>query len=127
VSVLVNGSPTEEFKPYRGLRQGDPLAPFLFLVVVEGLAGLVRQATRKNMLRGVKVGKNEVECCMFQFADDTLFMCEDSFSNIFTIKVILRCYELVSSLRINFYKSKLAGINVDRTKKKPFKVNIAPD
>jgi len=42
VSVLVNGSPTEEFKPSRGLRQGDPMAPFLFLVVAEGLAGLVR-------------------------------------------------------------------------------------
>ncbi|XP_068474583.1 secreted RxLR effector protein 78-like [Phaseolus vulgaris] len=42
VSVLVNGSPTEEFRPSRGLRQGDPLAPFLFLVVAEGLAGLVR-------------------------------------------------------------------------------------
>jgi len=74
VSVLVNGSPTEEFKPFRGLRQRDSLAPFLFLVVVEGLAELVRQASKENMLRGVKVGRNEIECCMLQFADDTLFM-----------------------------------------------------
>ena len=42
VVVLVNGSPTDEFKPSRGLRQGDPLAPFLFLVVAEGLARIVR-------------------------------------------------------------------------------------
>jgi len=41
VSVLVNGSPTEDFKPTRGLRKGDPLAPFLFIVVAEGLDGLV--------------------------------------------------------------------------------------
>jgi len=86
--VLVNGSPTEEFTPSRGLRQGDPLAPFLFLVVAEGLAGLVRQASRHNMLKGVKVGRG-IECSMLQFADDTLFMCEDSFSNIFSIKTIL--------------------------------------
>jgi len=57
VSMLVNGSPTEEFKPTRGLRQGDPLAPFLFIMVAEGLAGLVRQANKANMLSGVKVGR----------------------------------------------------------------------
>ena len=61
VSVLVNGSPTEEFKPSRGLRQGDPMAPFLFLVVAEGLAGLVRQALRTDVLRGVKVGRNSID------------------------------------------------------------------
>jgi len=113
VSVLVNGSPTEEFKPSRGLRQGDPMAPFLFLVVAEGLAGLVRQALRTNVLRGVKVGRNSVECCLLQFADDTLFMCEDSFDNIFSYKAILRCYEIVSGLKVNFHKSKLTGIKVD--------------
>ena len=79
VSVLVNGSPTEEFKPSRGLRQGDPLAPFLFLIVAKGLAGLVRNALKENMLKGLKVGRAETECCMLQFADDTLFMGEESF------------------------------------------------
>jgi len=110
--VLINGIPTGEFKPSRGLRQEDPLASFLFLVVVEGLVRLVRQASKQNMLTGVKVGRKQIKCCMLQFADDTLFMCEDSFSNIFTIKTILRCFELVSGLKINFHKSKL--INVDR-------------
>ena len=42
VIVFINGSPTSKFKPMRGLRQSDPLAPFLFLVVVEGLTRLVR-------------------------------------------------------------------------------------
>ena len=53
ISVLINGSPTEEFKPARGLRQGDPLAPFLFIVVAEGLVGLVRQAIKAKLLSGV--------------------------------------------------------------------------
>jgi len=44
VSVLINGSPTSEFYLMRGLRQGDPLAPFLFLIVAEGLTGVVRKA-----------------------------------------------------------------------------------
>jgi len=42
ISVLVNGSPTWEFAPTKGLRQRDPLTPFLFLIVVDGLAGVVR-------------------------------------------------------------------------------------
>jgi len=114
VSVLVNGSPTEEFKPSRGLRQGDPLAPFLFLIVAEGLSGLVRQAVKAKLLSRVKVGRKEVEICLLQFADDTLFMCQDSYTNIFTIKAILRCFELLSGLKINFHKSKLAGVNVEK-------------
>jgi len=112
VSVLVNGSPTEEFKPTRGLRQGDPLAPFLFIVVAEGLAGLVRQALKVNLLSGLRIGRNEVELGMLQFADDTLFLCQDIFSNVVTLKVILRGFEPASGLKINFHKSKLAGINV---------------
>jgi len=112
VSVLVNGSPTEEFRPTRGLRQGDPLAPFLFIIVAEGLAGLVRQALKTNLLSGVKIGSKEVEVSFLQFADDTLFFCEESWSNVITMKAILRGFELASGLKINFHKSKLAGINV---------------
>jgi len=75
---------------------------------------MVRQAIKFNMLTRMKVGRNKVDSCALQFVDDTLFMCEDSFSNIFTIKAILSCYELASRLKIDFHKSKLAGINVDR-------------
>ena len=112
ISVLVNGSPSKEFKPSRGLRQGDPLAPFLFLVAAEGLAGIVRQALKVNMLSGLKIGSKELEICILQFADDTLFLCEDSYSNVLTLKAILRGFELASGLKINFHKSRLAGINV---------------
>jgi len=112
VSVLVNGSPTDEFIPSRGLRQGDPLAPFLFLVVAEGLAGLVRQAVKAQLLSELKIGRKEVELSLLQFADDTLFLCEDSYVNVVTLKAILRGFELALGLKINFNKSKLASINV---------------
>ena len=112
VSVLVNGSPTEEFKPTRGLRQGDPLTPFLFLVVVEGFAGIVREALKVNMLTGLKIGRKEEEVCILQFADDTLFFCEDKINNVITLKAILRGFELASGMKINFHKSKLIGIHI---------------
>jgi len=54
------------------------MAPFLFIVVAEGLARLVGQAMKANLLFGVKVGNKEVEVSFLQFADDTLFFCEDS-------------------------------------------------
>lgn len=80
---------------------------FLFLIVVEGLPGLVRQETKASMLKGVKVGMKEVESYVLQFVDDIIFICEDSYTNFITIKVILRCYELTYGQKINFHKSKL--------------------
>ncbi len=96
VSVLVNGSPTEEFKPSRGVRQGDPLAPFLFLVITEGLTGIVRQSLKARLLTGLKFGRDEIELSILQFADDTVFLCEDSYNNVVTLKAILRGFEVAS-------------------------------
>ncbi|WJX57524.1 hypothetical protein P8452_43075 [Trifolium repens] len=60
LSVLVNGSPTSEINIQRGLKQGDPLAPFLFLLVAEGFAGLMRSAVEKNLFKGFSVGPGNV-------------------------------------------------------------------
>ncbi|GJY25068.1 RNA-directed DNA polymerase, eukaryota, reverse transcriptase zinc-binding domain protein [Tanacetum coccineum] len=55
-SVLVNKSPTNEFKLERGLRQGDPHSPFLFILAVEVLNIALIEATNNNIIHGVKVG-----------------------------------------------------------------------
>ena len=108
----MNCSPTQEFPPTRGLRQGDPLAPLLFLLVVEGLSGLVRQVDKMNLLEGIRVGRNKLNVNMLQFADDTLFFGKPSSNDIVVIKSILRCFELASDLKINFHKSKVGGVGV---------------
>ncbi|GKA12805.1 RNA-directed DNA polymerase, eukaryota, reverse transcriptase zinc-binding domain protein [Tanacetum coccineum] len=54
-SVLVNGSPTQEFKIQKGLRQGDPLLPFLFILAIEALHVSLQEAKSKNLFEGVKV------------------------------------------------------------------------
>ena len=61
----------------KGLRQGDPIAPLLFLLVAEGLAGLMRQALLAGDFSGYRLGAaREVEVSLLQFADDTIFIGE---------------------------------------------------
>ncbi|GAU27776.1 hypothetical protein TSUD_215870 [Trifolium subterraneum] len=112
MSILINGSPTEDFKVGRGLRQGDPLSPFLFLIVVEGLAGMMRRAVEIGRFKGFHVNDN-LQFQMLQFADDTILMGNSTWENLWSIKVLLRGFELVSGMRINFVKSNLYGVNVD--------------
>ena len=66
VSVLVNGCPIDESSPQRGIRQGDPLAPFLFNIVAKGLTGLMREAQKKNLFKGFLVGRDKVEISILQ-------------------------------------------------------------
>jgi hypothetical protein len=112
MSVLVNGSPTEDFIVGKGLRQGDPLSPFLFLIVAEGLTGLMGKAVENNIFHGYKVS-NSILFHTLQFADDTIIMGEGNWENLWTIKTVLRSFEIVSGLKVNFHKSKLYGINLD--------------
>jgi len=114
VSVLVNGSPTREFFPRRGLRQGDPLAPFLFLIVAEGLVGVARVAEEKKLIDNLEVGKDKVRVNMLQYADDTLLFCEANVKSVFNIKAILQCFQLSSGLRVNFGKSRIGGTGLDQ-------------
>jgi hypothetical protein len=112
LSVLVNGSPASEINIQRGLKQGDPLAPFLFLLVAEGFAGLMRSAVEKNHFKGFKVGSGGLQISHLQYADDTLCIGEATVDNIWTLKAILRGFELASGLKVNFWKSCLMGLNV---------------
>ncbi|XP_071689258.1 secreted RxLR effector protein 78-like [Rutidosis leptorrhynchoides] len=73
VSVLVNGSPTSEFSLRRGIRQGDPLYPFLFLIAGEGLNYLANNARSHRHIKGVEIGSNKVVLSHLQYADDTHF------------------------------------------------------
>lgn len=94
VSVLVNGSPSEEFRMEKGLRQGDSLAPSLFIIISEGLSGLMKQAVNYGYFSPFKFGLDAgPEVFLLQFADDTLFIGEASIQNIFAVKSVLRCFE----------------------------------
>lgn len=109
VSVLVNGSLTAEFPTERGLRQGDLLSPFLFLIHGEALLVMMEEACSKGVYNGIKIGNEQLQLSHLQFADDTLFLGEWSFRNALNLMALLQNFELASGLKINLHKA--AGLH----------------
>jgi hypothetical protein len=114
VSVLINESPSKEFKMKRGLRQGDLLSPFLFLIVAKALQVMTTEACNKVIFRGLSLGDDGSNISLLQFADDALFFGEWSKSNVRHLIHILDCFHDVSGLKINLDKSWLFGIGVSQ-------------
>lgn len=112
LSILINGSPTRYFIVSRGLRQGDSLSLFLFLLVAEGLTAMMVKASNLGDFVGFNLGPHlHVE--ILQFEDDTLLIGDGSRNNLWSIKAILRGFELVSGLRVNLSKSRFVGFNIE--------------
>lgn len=109
-SVLVNGSPTFEFNCEKGIRQGDPISPFLFLIVMEGLSSLIRAASGNGFFHGVRFNVDGPTVSHLLYADDALVMGEWSLANLNAIRRILRVFHMCSGLRINLSKSNLFGL-----------------
>ena len=80
-SVLVNGFPEGFFRSSRGLRQGDPLSPFLFLLIMEVLSRILKKIEENNLIWGFHVGVANsvgVQISHLLFADDTILFCDVS-------------------------------------------------
>ena len=114
MSILVIGSPTEEICVRRGLKQGDPLASFLFLLVAEGFSGLMTNAVNMNLFQGFEIKRGGLVISHLQYADNTLCIGVPSVENLWTLKAMLRGFEMASGLKVNFHKSTLIGVNVSR-------------
>nr|GEV48263.1 RNA-directed DNA polymerase, eukaryota [Tanacetum cinerariifolium] len=112
-SILVNGSPTSKFSFFRGLKQGDPLSPYLFILIMESLHISFSRAIADGFLNGIKL-KGPTISHLF-YADDAMFIGEWSESNLKSIVTMLNCFFLASGLKINIQKSQLLGVSVPRS------------
>ena len=115
-SVLVNGSPTHEFPLEKGLRQGDPLSPFLFLLAAEGLNVMMSGLVNTNLFEGYMLGThNALVVSHLQFADDTLMLGVKSWGNVRALRAVLLLFETMFVLKVNFNKSMLVGVNISES------------
>ncbi|CAK8537366.1 unnamed protein product [Lathyrus sativus] len=112
ISVLVNGSLTDNFVVSKGLRQEDPLSHFLFLLVAEGLLERMRTTSLLGEVVGFRFN-DLVHFEILQFADDNMLIDDGSWENLWIIKALHRGFKLVLGLRIKLYKSRLVGVNLD--------------
>ena len=112
-AILINGSPSPFFKLQRGLRQGDPLSPFLFNIAVEPLNLLFNKAVSLDLWSGIEVCRRGSKISHLQYADDTIVFCVPKLHSLMNIKKVLILFELSSGLQVNFHKSSVLGLNVD--------------
>lgn len=112
-SVNVNGSCGMTFQPSRGLRQGDPLSPFLFLLCSKGLSALKRDAMNRGMIKGAKANRRSPSTSHLLFADDSLLFGETSERGAQALKHILCHYEKCS-VRVSTIRNPLSSLALTR-------------
>ncbi|XP_010495441.1 PREDICTED: uncharacterized protein LOC104772536 [Camelina sativa] len=105
--VLLNGQPNGLIVPERGLRQGDPLSSYLFILCTEVLIANLRKAEADKRITGIKVANKCPPITHLLFADDSLFFCKVDKDQCLAILEILRQYERVSGQQVNLAKSSI--------------------
>jgi hypothetical protein len=106
-SVLMNSDRVGPISPGRGLRQGDPLSPYLFILVTEGLTSLIHQAVGRGDLHGVRICRGAPEVSHLLFADDCFLFCRANVAEVNELMRILQIYEQASGQEINLVKSEV--------------------
>lgn len=93
--------------PSRGLRQGDPLSPYLFILCAEGLSALLRKFESQRLIQGIKVCKRAPSVSHLLFADDSYLFCKESEQEAMRMNDVLQTFEEASGQRVNVVKSQV--------------------
>lgn len=111
-SILINGTPKGFFPVSRGLKQGDPLPPFLFIIVGEAFSQMLGAVGKVALITCFSPTPRAPTVSHLQVADDTIIFCEADEDQIKNVKAILQCFDAVLGLKVNFFKSDLLGIRM---------------
>lgn len=100
-AVVVNGQPVGIIHPTRGIRQGDPLSPYLFLLCAEALSSLIRHAENIGSITGVPTSKKGPRLSHLFFADESLLFCKANSVEWRRLVRLLDKYEVASGQKLN--------------------------
>ncbi|KAH9747206.1 reverse transcriptase domain-containing protein [Citrus sinensis] len=105
-SVILNGVAKGFFHPQRGLRQGCPLSPYLFIMCAEAFSNLIRQAEHQKLIHGLNFGK-DLTISHLLFADDSLIFARATADECRNLKRVFECYERALGQIFNMEKSSM--------------------
>jgi hypothetical protein len=106
-STLVNGQPSYSFKPHRGIRQGDPLSPYLFILCADVFSGMITKSQNQSLIHGIAIAHDAPKVCHLFFADDSILLCKASKEEAGHLKTIFDDYQRISGQKINMEKSEM--------------------
>ena len=104
-SILISGEPSDIIRPNRGIRQGDSLSPYLFLLCIKGFHSLINQASTLGRFRGISICRSGSRPIHLYFVDDSLFFCSASVQECHYIYGLLKTYEEASRQQLNREKT----------------------
>ncbi|XP_057419083.1 uncharacterized protein LOC130713326 [Lotus japonicus] len=107
LSILWNGSKLPSFAPQRGLRQGDPLSPYLFVLCMERLAIQIQKLVTQGTWKPVRITKDGVGISHLFFADDVLLFCQASKEQLQLVNNTLKEFCEASGMKVNLDKSRM--------------------
>lgn len=105
--VIINGTTHGNIVPTKGLRQGNSLSPYLFLLCAEGFSFLILDAARTKQLNGISICRGAPKITHLFFADDSLLFCRANGEECNKLKEILGVYESASRQKIKIDKSSI--------------------
>jgi hypothetical protein len=111
-AVLLNGAPGKTFNCLRGVRQGDPLSPLLFVLAADLLQSLINRGKELGMLRLPIPMESNLDFPVIQYADDTLIVLEGDPRQLFFLKSVINTFSEAIGLKVNLQKSMMLPINV---------------
>jgi hypothetical protein len=106
-SILINGHPIDPFQPKRGIRQGDPLSPYIFIICAEVISGLIDKGQLDGLIHGIPIATNAPAISHLLYVDDNTLFCRANLEEATVIMNIMKTYQEASGQRVNMDKSEM--------------------